>query len=255
VQDGRLSLAPFTLAGPAGPIAGQLQADAATTHVSLSLQPSMIRAETLASLFGLSPAASGTVELVANLQGSGRTTGALLAGLDGRLGASMVNGSIANAALTRLIGQRVGQSPDGRTELRCLALPAQLSNGVAHIAPLALQSRTLEVQGHGTVRLKDGGLDLHLLPRLSIGLAGASLPVHVGGTVDAPQAALDPAAPGGRFALTIGPGGPAPDVCGPALRAARFGAAGPDPGPDTAPARTHKAPKPIDILRGLGLFR
>lgn len=254
VQDGRLTLAPFTVAGPAGPIAGQLRAEA-SGHVSLALQPSMIRAETLASWLGLSPLLSGTVELVADLQGTSATTQALAASLTGRAGASLVDGSIANAALAALVGRSAGLSQTGRTELRCLALPAQLSDGQARIAPIALQTRTLDLQGHGTVALGDGRLDLHLVPRLSIGTAGASLPVHVGGTLDAPQVALDPAAAGGRFTLTIGPGGPAPDACGAALQAARFGAAGPQPGPEPAAGRQHKAPKPIDILRGLGLFR
>ena len=82
----------------------------------------------------------------------------------------------------------------------------------------------------------------------------SGVPVHVVGMPGAPQAALDPAAPGGRFALTIGPAAAAADACGPALAAARFGAPGPLPGPEAA-ARPRKGPKGLDILRGLGLFR
>ncbi len=254
VQDGRLSLAPFSVAGPAGPIAGRLDADASARSVALKVDPSMIPAETVAFLAGLTPAVAGAVELVGDLHGTGDTVEALGASLTGPAGASLVNGSIANALLSRIAGRPVGLPDGGRTAVRCLAVPAQVQDGVATLSSLALQTSRLDVQGHGTVGLRDGRLDLHLLPRVSLGAGGASLPVHVGGTLDTPAPALDPAAPGGRFALTIGPGGPAPDLCGPALQAARFGAPGPQPGP-MAPGGPHKAPKPIDILRGLGLFR
>ena len=256
VHDGTLTLAPFSLDGPAGPIAGSLAANAADRSLTLIARPSMLQARALASLLGLPPSAEGVVELVADLTATGGSTDALLASLTGRAGLSMVDGSVANATLVRLLGRSI--APDGgggRTAFRCMALPARVAGGVATVAPLLLQTARLDVQGHGTVVLADGRLDLHLLPRVLIGGAGASMPVHLGGTLEAPEAGLDPAAPGGRFALTIGPGAPAADLCGPALAAARFGAAGPMPRPDVAAAHPRKGPKALDILRGLGLFR
>ncbi len=252
LKDGALSLSPFTAIGPAGPIAGQIDADAGKQAVALTLQPSMLPAATLAHWLGKPSVLDGTVELVAALQASGATSDALADDASGHAGLSMVDGSISNAALAGLIGRSGGVPDQGRTTLRCLALPATLAGGVATLDRVALSTSRLTVQGSGTIRLRDGALDLHLLPRLSIGTSGATLPVRVGGTVDGPVAALDPAAPGGRFALTIGGGAP-PDPCDAALEAARFGAAGPRPGaaPD---AGRHKLPKPIDILRGLGLF-
>ncbi|MGI4747836.1 MAG: AsmA-like C-terminal region-containing protein, partial [Janthinobacterium lividum] len=258
LQDGKLALTPFSVTGPAGPIAAQLEVDANGNTLALVLQPSMIKAETLESVFGQPTTLRGVLELVADLHATGGTTDALLGSMSGRFGASLVNGSVSNASLSGLIGRSVGIPADGETTLRCLAMPAAVSNGVATVSPLALQTRQLDVQGHGTVALQDGRLDLHLLPKLSVGVAGASLPVHVGGRVGEPQATLDPAAPGGRFSLTIGPSGPTPDLCGPALQAARFGNPGPQPAPDAGRSNSdgsHKAPKPIDILRRLGLFR
>ncbi len=253
VQGGKLSLAPFSVAGPAGPIAGQLDADASARSVALKLNPAMVPAETLALLAGVTPALSGAVELVGDLHGTGDTVDVLAGSLSGQAGVSMVDGSAADGVLSKVVGRSVGPT-EGRTAVRCLALPAHVQDGVAMLSSLALQTSRLDVQGHGTVGLRDGRLDLHLLPRLSLGGGGVSLPVHVGGTLGAPAPMLDPAAPGGRFALVIGPTGPAPDLCGPALQAARFGTPGPQPGP-MAPDRPRKVPKPIDILRGLGLFR
>ncbi len=258
VHDGTLTLAPFTVTGPAGAIAGSLAASAADRSLTLTVRPSMVQAGMLAALLGRAGAAQGAVELVGDLTATGGNAEALLASLTGRAGLSMVDGRIADAALEQVLGRLPqlkgpGLGGDGQTAVRCLALPARIVGGVATIAPIELQTARLELQGHGTVRLRDGGLDLHLLPRIAIGGTGASIPVHVGGTLGAPQAGLDPAAPGGRFALTIGPAAPAADPCGPALAAARFGAPGPLPGPEAA--RPRKGPKGLDILRGLGLFR
>ncbi len=263
VHDGTLTLAPFGVTGPAGTIAGSLAASAADRSLTLTVRPSMVQAGMLAALLGRSGAAhgaaGGAVELVGDLTATGGTTAALLASLTGRAGLSMVDGRIADAALEQVLGRlpqlrRPGLDGGGQTTVRCLALPARIAGGVATVAPIELQTARLEVQGRGTVRLRDGGLDLHLLPRIAIGGTGASIPVHVGGTLGGPQAGLDPAAPGGRFALIIGPAGPATDSCGPALAAARFGAPGPSPGPEAA-GRPRKGPKGLDILRGLGLFR
>ncbi len=253
LHDGVLSLSPFSVTGPAGPIAGRFGADAGRQSVSFGLSASMLPARTLARWLGKPPVLDGTAELVADLHSDGATGDALVAAASGHAGLSMVDGSIGNAALAALVGRPADLPDQGSTGFRCLALPATLSGGVATLSPLALSTSRLEVEGRGTVRLLDGGLDLHLLPHLSIGSAGASLPVRVGGTLSAPVAALDPAAPGGRFALTIGGAGDTPDPCAAALSAARFGAAGPAAG--AAPqAGKHKLPRPIDILRGLGLF-
>ncbi len=260
VHDGTLTLAPFGVIGPAGAIAGSLAASAADRSLTLTVRPSMVPAAMLATLLGQPQAAQGAVELVGDLTAAGGDTGALLSSLTGRAGLSMVDGRIADAALTQVLGRLPtlrggGFGAGGQTEVRCLALPARIAGGVATIAPLELQAERFELQGHGTVSLRDGGLDLHLLPRIAIGSTGASIPVHVGGTIGAPQAGLDPVVPGGRFALTIGPSGPTADSCGPALAAARFGAPGPLPGPEATAGRPRKGPKGLDILRGLGLFR
>ncbi len=268
VHDGTLTLAPFSVDGPAGPIAGSLAASAADRSLTVTVRPSMVPAAMLAAWFGQASAVRGTVELVGDLTATGGTTGTLLASLTGRAGASIVDGEIAEATLAQLLGRvpaltalpggglgSGGSGAGGWTAVRCLALPARIAGGVATVAPLALQTARIAVQGHGTVGLTDGALDLHLLPVVAVGGAGASIPVHLGGTLAAPRAALDPAAPGGRFALTLGPAKAAVDPCGPALAAARFGAPGPLPDPDTAATRPRKGPKGLDILRGLGLFR
>ena len=88
--------------------------------------------------------------------------------------------------------------------------------------------------------LPAGTLALHLRPVVRLGLAAASAPVTVGGTIAAPEASLAHDEHG-RVALSFGRGAPAGAAC--------------DANPDVAALPAPKAPKPADILRSLGLFR
>ncbi|MCQ8278655.1 AsmA family protein [Acetobacteraceae bacterium KSS8] len=257
LHDGVLDLARFSASGPAGPVALSGQANARTQSLSVQLHPLSLPATTLAAWLGRAPVLDGGVEIVADLKATGPSWETMARDAEGHAGLSMVDGAIATEALGQLIGRpqaaQAGTDPDGaRTPFRCLALPAQIAGGMATLDPIALSTSRLVVQGRGTVSLTDGRLDLHLMPRLAVGATGASLPVRIGGTLDAPEAALDPAATGGRFSLTIGGSAP-PDPCGADLAAARYGVAGPVPSA-APPAGKRKLPKPIDILRGLGLF-
>jgi len=257
LHDGHLAVPVLRAAGPAGPVAAEGEADAGTTSVSIALHPLTLPAELVAEWLDEPPALHGPLQFAGHVDGRGATEGALISSLSGPLGLSLVNGTVANNAVAGLVGAVPGVQAEGETAVRCLALPARLGSGQASLDPLVLVTHRLSVTGHGTVGLADGRLDLHLLPRLLIGSTGASLPVHVGGRLGAPSPALDPAAPGGRFALVIGGAAPG-DPCLPALAAARQGLPGPMPAADTGGADgggKRKLPKPIDILRRLGLFK
>ena len=139
--------------------------------------------------------------------------------------------------------------------MRCLALHAALGDGEAMLDTLSLRTARVSLDGHGRVGLSNGALDLHLLAGASVGTAAVSAPVRLQGSIRDPQAALDAAAPAHRYALTIGA---ADDTgtseCEGPLRSAREGVAGPAPASVAAVPGKRKAPKPIDILRSLGLL-
>jgi AsmA protein len=261
LRDGRLLLDPLEASGPAGAIAARLQADAAASPPVLSvwMHPMMLPASSLTALLGWPDAAGGAVELVGQLQASGTTRAALAGSLQGHVGLSMTDGWIANTALSRLTGPSpvsAALSGTGETTLRCLAIHAALAGGQASIDTLSLRTGRLSVDGHGRLGLADGGLDLRLLPDARVGGAWASLPMRVTGSLRDPHPALDAAASGGRYALTIGSGGGAEPDCAAPLQAAREGLAGPAVSaiPPPEPGGKRKAPKPIDILRGLGIL-
>ncbi|MBB3175346.1 AsmA protein [Endobacter medicaginis] len=278
---GRLVVDPFSMQAPQGPVSGSLTADSATRAVSLVLHAPSIPVGSLAAFFpgwaAAMPGVRGTLQVEADLRGSGDTPHALLGTLGGTLGLSSVDGSIPNALLSRWVQQLGGGGGgDGRaggksgnalsglarglssglariesggdTALRCFASAAHIDAGLATLDPIAFDTSRLSATGHGTLRLDDDTLDLHLMSSVLLGGTGASTPVHLSGTPGTITVAMDPGLPGGRFGIVIGGAAPA-DPCPAALAAARFGQAGPE-----AAARKTGG-KAADVLRGLGLLR
>ena len=268
--DGRL-LAEPQANGPSGIIVARLEADAAASPPTLRVRmhPVLLPASALAGLpgaaglFGERGLLRGTVELAGDVRAAGDDWAAVAGSAAGRLGLSMTDARVSDAGLLRLLGHSpaiaVAVPAGGETAVRCLALHASLGQGQAAMDTLSLRSDRLSLDGHGRIGLLDGALDLHLQPEAQVGGAWASLPLHLGGSLGDPHPALDAAASGGRFQLTIGPAGSAGAAdCQAPLRVAREGLAGPaaamSPVQAAAPGK-RKAPKPIDILRGLGILR
>ncbi|MBY4639005.1 AsmA family protein, partial [Gluconacetobacter entanii] len=160
----------------------------------------------------------------------------------------------------------------GAIPLRCFGLHMTMAKGQANVDTLGLQTPVLSMTGQGSVGLASYALDMRLVPLVMIGGTGASVPVHVGGTLSAPRPRMDAGADG-RYAIGLllggasGKGTTVPDLCPATLKAAREGQAGPEP-TGAAPQPTGnvgslvrdnpKAAQKIDraksLLKGLGLI-
>ncbi len=273
--NGRLTLDPFAAQTPSGRLEATLSVDAgrAEPPVALTLRAPGLSAKPVLGLLGLPDDVNGSVEIEADLRGTGQTPRALLAGVDGRLGVAMVDGDVDNRAIAAAVGEvlRAARLPAdlggaGRTRLRCLALRLDATHGTATIGALVLDTSRLLLQGSGSVMLGDDALSLRLRPVLRLGAGpGLAVPVRVEGTLREPKFAVDV---GGALEATLstaaglqGGRGVSPsgadrngDLCPPALAAARNGGAGPMPG--TPPgAQVPAAPggkiNPGALLRGL----
>ena len=260
LRGGRLAIDPVRAEGPAGPVSGRIIADASATppDLEVTMHPLFVPAAALAQWLGQPVAMQGSAELVGTIVAHGETRQALAASAVGHVGVSLVNGRLDNDALLRLLGRSVPLSialpHGGTTELRCLALHAAVAGGAAHFDTISLRTARASLDGHGVVGLQDGSLDLHLVPFVTLGEAGASMPVRIGGSLRQPSPALDAQATGGRTTLVIGEQNANAAGCDAALRSAREDVGGPAPVAATQQPR-YKNPKPMDILRGLGLFR
>jgi AsmA protein len=250
--------------------AGQLDARGAIPHLTFAMQAPNLAIAPLLSALRMPAAAQGLVQVFANLTGSGVTTQALVARVNGAVGIAAVNGVIdgrALAALTRPAVHAARVIPPelldaaGQIPLRCLALRLDATNGVGAVNALVLDTSALLLQGSGSVDFGQESLALALKPDLYLGQTELSVPLTLGGSFANPHlgkvgsvviSERPDAGQGinGLFqSLVRGKHHPPPvsPACAPALLLARNGQ--PGPAPDDGDAGL--LGKPIDLLQQL----
>ncbi|MFT8947627.1 MAG: AsmA family protein [Acetobacter aceti] len=219
-------------------------ASGAVPRLTITAAPFVLPTQMVQTSTGMPPLVNGSMQVVGSVTADG-------AGLDeweqtatGHAGLSMVGGRVDGKALEAILGRNIPMR--GTLALRCFGAHLQLADGVATIGRLGLEADLLSLTGHGTVKLPNGALDLHLSPRIGVGGASASSPVAVTGTVDTPQPRLEPGADG-RFAISIGGSSDTGDQCPDLLATAREGSSG----PAAAPPAANKAGGIMNMLKGL----
>jgi AsmA protein len=267
---GLLSLAPSSVVIPGGAMiaAGTLDARGTTPQLSFAMQAPNLAIGPLLGALQMPTAASGLVQVFANLTGSGATTQALAATVSGSLGIAAVNGVIDGRSLAALIRPAVHAArvipPEllnaaGQIPLRCLALRLDATNGAGAVKALVLDTNALLLQGTGSVNFGQESLALSLKPDLYLGETELSVPLTVGGSFADPHlgkvgSVVISERPGGGqginglFQSLVGGKHHAPPVspaCAPALVLARNGQ--PGPAPDAGDAGL--LGKPIDLLQ------
>jgi uncharacterized protein involved in outer membrane biogenesis len=275
-KDGQLTLDPLTLDAPGGEVDAKATVDAnsAVPPVTLTLRAPGLALQTLFKALGKPGYASGTLELRADLRGAGDTPRAIVASLDGPIGAAVAKGEIDSKLLGGLMATLLQQTElarladkTGMSALNCFALRLDATGGIGTLRALRLDSSTLGMTGSGTLNFGTEGLDLHLRP--TAGLAGTNItaPLVVTGTFADPSVHPDVvgtvtgnAETAAKLALGAGTGGVAliigsaldrklsGDPCAEPLALARFSqppaASGQSDG--SAPAAGQKPAKPAD---------
>ncbi|MBO1073837.1 AsmA family protein [Roseomonas marmotae] len=283
LADGQLTLDPVSLGIPGGRLSLILRADSTALpprfHLTARQEGEGIELRPLLQSYRLPSQSSGQLELEANLTGAGHDLQAVAGSLDGSIGLAVVNGQVSNALLDRLLGdlRRLlvqGESGEGSTALRCLALRLALREGVARPQAMLLESGLGNVAGSGEIDLGEERLNLRLLPQVRLGGVGLSAPVRVTGSFAKPGYRLDQggaaqaaagiladlaarqkesdiAALGQLAESLIGRGsGGLPD-CAQQLSVARGGRSGPMPAAEARPGPEQRRPNAGDLLRQL----
>lgn len=250
LQDGRLRLDPVTAAVPGGAASAQLRADAGAQSAGMAVQANGLAAGPLLAALLHQEAGGGTLDIDIDLRGQGANPRALASTLDGHAGLALVDGEFDLGGIVAALGEALPKglpvSAGGHSQVRCLALRADVASGQASLGTLLLDSARLHLAGSGTVNLVDETLDLHLRPQVRLGVGGVSVPVRVSGPIRSPRTQAEIAGGAGRPGLLIG-APPPPDECAQRLTEARGGRSGP------MPAAAPDAPriKPADLLRNL----
>jgi AsmA protein len=251
---GHLVLDPVAIDAPGGHVDATAMADASGA-AAITLRAPAWSIQPLLSAFNQPDGVIGTMEVRANLHGSGATPHALVASMDGSVGLALANGEIDNRLLVALLSRIAPEAglldlagKPGRSALRCVALRADVTHGVGDLHALLLDTVPLRLTGGGTFDLGQETLALHLLPLARIGATGFSVPVNIRGTFRSPRAAVDAASTGkGLGGIVMGAlgadrliaGSGQSDGCAEQLQLARFG----DPGPVPAALPAQEAGK------------
>ena len=269
LQAGRLSLAPFAVTTPSGPVGGDFALDAAAARppVSLRLHAPAVALAALLKLAGEKGLASGNVAVDLDLHGAGASPHAIAASLTGTAVATMQGGSIDNAVVNRMFGPMLARANlagllahGGQSRIECFAARLAARNGAARLTPFLFASTLNTIDGGGALNLGAETLDLTFRPQARAGGTGVAVPIHVGGRFAAPsyglaQGAIAQAGIGAALSLLSGqklavPAGlqASRPSCAAALASARTGAplpaaAAPKP---AAPAPTQAKPGTIN---------
>ena len=288
LRNGALTLAPFALTIPAGRLSGQITVNAAANPAQFGLR---LRSDgaglDLAALSGALDGLGlrGRGDIAADIRGTGATTRAIAASLNGDMGLALVNARLEQGAALDALGALLALlSPTsqrlGAVELRCVALAFAAEQGMAQSRALFMDSAIGQINGQAGINLREESLNGRLNTNLRVLGLGLRAPVNLGGTLATPRIAMPPGAAIGQNAAGLladtltgrvvtdplgnllgGSGRNAEADCAEPLRIARLGADGPAPTPRAAPEAGQEAPRPgtpalpspvQDVLRGLG---
>jgi len=215
LQDGLLSLLDLR-AGVAG---GQVSADATLNaraqpprwRVSLGVQ-NMALERWLRS----GSAVTGRLRGQADLQGTGRSTAALLSSLDGRLSLDLQDGTLSHL-VTELAGLDVAQGlgvwirGDDALALSCARLVGRFKAGVLRPQMAVVDNKESRIEIEGGLSLKTEQLDLRLITRpKDFSPMALRAPVLVQGSLGDPKVKIEAKALRGRAVAAVALGLVAP---------------------------------------------
>lgn len=254
LKDGDLTLDPFSGDLPQGHVAVTLTAGAskAAMPVHATLRSPGIALQGLLKALGQPDYVTGNLEIQSDLRGTGETPHAIAASLDGTLGLAVAGGTLdikrlGGSAASILQTLNPTTSAGAANALRCFAVRLEFNKGVGTFKALAIGSTLLNVEGSGTIDMRNETLNLDLRSHTVIAGASVTAPVKVFGPLAAPQTKVDEVgaasanagALAGSFGSLLGaPKGSSGsgDACPGALALARGQAAPAAEAPGAAPA-------------------
>jgi uncharacterized protein involved in outer membrane biogenesis len=228
-------------------------------QIGLTLRAPGLAIAPLLAAYRLPPYASGTLELRAELRGTGTTPHAMAASLSGPVGLAVAGGRLDARRLGGVLGDVLQAADLGQagnmTDLRCLAVRIDNANGSGALRTLHLESPILAITspGNGRINWSDETLAVPIVATARVAGTPLNVPLTIQGRLANPGVkgdALDTVTGNGeaaaRLALGIATGGASTllgaigvnpldnadaSSCAPALAAARLTAAAPAPQP------------------------
>ena len=200
LQDGVFSIDPFRVRGWAGArIESDLTIDASQNPPPIALNwiARQLSYGVLLEQAGFAETVEGDLDVTLRLSGKGRSRyeflgGAngqlIIVGQDGRFGSRRLDLWASDLA-TAMLPWEWGS--EDVTDLNCLVARISIDDGLASSDELLVDSRRITIAAAGTLDLESEALDLVFAPRPKrTSLVSLSSPVHVTGTLAAPEVAV-----------------------------------------------------------------
>lgn len=193
LNDGQLALKPFTAQLDGSPFTLDLTINAKTGAIAAKGDGKGFMLGDMLKKYGLTEKLKGAkTDLAFDLTGTGKTTRALAASLNGQVTINAGEGTIAGSYGDILgdgvaMALRLQDSRGAQTRLHCAVTRFDLRQGVATARVLTVDTGRLTVEGRGDVNLGTEALALTLDP------VQIPLPIMVRGTLAQPTYAPDPA--------------------------------------------------------------
>jgi uncharacterized protein involved in outer membrane biogenesis len=203
LHGGKLRLDPLTADLPEGHLNAALSADAtqASPAVAVRMQIPALALQPLLAATKLPGVITGTMQVHADLRGSGATPHAIAASIDGSLGLAMANGTVDNRLLGGTLGSILRQvnlldlvGRGGTSQIQCFAAHLDAAHGIATVRTLALASSLLTMDGSGSLNLGTETLDLHIRPQARVAGTSLVVPMRISGPFRSPATVPDTAA-------------------------------------------------------------
>jgi uncharacterized protein involved in outer membrane biogenesis len=200
LKDGVFRIDPFRVRGWAGAL---IESDA---MVDASQDPPVIELQWIARQLnygvlleqaGLAETVEGNIDITLRLSGSGRTRREFLGdangqlvivGQEGRIGSRRLD--LWGSDLATIMLSREWRREDV-TDLNCLVARVNIEDGIASSDDLLIDTRRITIAGAGILDLESEELNLVFAPRPKrASLVSLTSPVHVTGTIAAPEASV-----------------------------------------------------------------
>lgn len=223
LKKGRLTLKPITAVVGSGKLRASvtLREIRKKLVVRAALDIANLSAESMLRELDITDALEGEFDISAALAGQGASVAEIMAHANGHLSVIMGNGRFHNRLLAVAGGDlqaglfdllAPGDQAGELTEINCLVTRFDVTDGIAAVRVLVMDTPDLRAVGKGRIHLKSEQIDISLNPipkkgvgtdaigKIHLSLGSLAKPFKLGGTLADPSLAIDAK----RAALTIG---------------------------------------------------
>lgn len=198
LQDGMLSIEPFTGVLAQGELTGGGAVNAKDGTAKLNVQASKLDIKAFTQAFEIEDVLTGKLDLMANVTGRGDTVRALMSSLDGKASLVMGTGQVKNSYVdllgADLLRFAASAGTGETTQVNCAVSRFSIAKGLASTKDILFDTNQMTVKGEGSISLGAERVGLKFTPRpKGMSLVNLAMPWRVEGPLQKPQVSLDEA--------------------------------------------------------------